>query len=208
MTIQRDILSRFFEIQAGEIKQYGKRAAVPFWLLAFALVGGFVAWAVPARFFGDNPDFTGGRIALFAAVLTFNALMLALCWSSFAKIFEALQAPGFGAYVRQKNMLEMYEFYVDFIHYLQVIAAAVALVGLFIAIWAASDFPPWLGYLGRISIAMTIASSLYAMRYAVGSVRLMRDLVRLRLDYETWRGDGANGSQLKVVPGSVRRDEA
>lgn len=165
-----------------DIKRDGARKLVPWWLLAFSCIAAGVAGTLPDRFWQDGPDFASARLALYAALLTLNGLLLALSWNSFSKIYESASAPGFSQYLRDKGMLNTYFFFVDFIHLTQIAALVVSGAGLILGLYAAGEWTPI--WLHRMVFAATLATCLYALRYAVGSVTLMQDLVMARIAYE------------------------
>ena len=117
----------------------------------------------------------------FTATITINGLLLALSWGSFAKIYELASEPQLAAYLRKRNLLRTYIFHVDFIHLTQV--AAVAWSGFALVLSVADQLPNTIGgavvllLLQKISLAGVVASTIYALRYAVGAVRIMQDLV-------------------------------
>lgn len=181
-------LSAFLKDLWEDVSKYGCHKVIPVWLISFGLIGAAVGYLSPNSFWAI--DKLADRIALFAGVLTFNGLMLALSWSAFAKIYEMASAPGFSKWLETEGLLNTYYFFVDFIHYAQIAAVLVTFLSLMLSIILPTfpaPFMDWANLTGRISLAATITFSLYAMRYAIGSVRIMQDLVINRNKYESLR---------------------
>ena len=128
--------------------------------------------------FWNKPEISA---VFFTATITINGLLLALSWGSFAKIYELASEPKLAAFLRKHNLLRSYIFHVDFIHLTQV--AAVAWSGLALILSVVDHLPHVIGggtlllALQKISLAGVIASTIYALRYAIGAVRIMQDLV-------------------------------
>lgn len=187
----------FLDDLKDDLKSNGALALVPTWVLAFGTISFGVAWTIPDTFWNSATDAISARLALYAAVLTLNGLLLALSWNSFSKIYESACAPGFSGYLREKGLLNTYFFFVDFIHLAQIVALAVSGAGLILSLYPQDTWTPL--WLHRAAFAATITTCLYALRYAVGSVKLMQDLVLARLTYDdhSARKNGGNVTPLQ-----------
>lgn len=153
-----------------DYRRYGWRKLVPVWIIVSLAIGSFVAWqAGPKKLWGDD---ILPALALLGAITTLNGLFLALSWGSFAKIYEIASKPKFAAYLRKNRLLDTYFYLVDYIHAAQIIAVGMAAVGLAIAV-----VPTVPVIAKQVVLALVIATSIYALRYALGAVRLMQDLV-------------------------------
>jgi hypothetical protein len=161
-----------------DVRRYGKRKLVPWAALLSCAIGIGVALLVPEEHFWVKPEVS---VVFFTAAVTINGLLLALSWGSFAKIYELASEPSMAAFLRRHNMLNTYIFHVDFIHYAQVVALSCSGIALILSV--VGHLPPAIsGYvsllvLQKISLATSIASSIYALKYALGAVHLMQDLV-------------------------------
>jgi hypothetical protein len=152
-----------------DYRKYGIKKLIPVWIIATATVGGLISWKLGAEQLWSKHDVA---VAVLSAVATINGLFLALSWGSFAKIYEIASEPKFAAYLRKHGLLETYFFYVDYIHLAQVLALASAGATLIASLFA--EFPLW----GKQALfGLTIATSIYAFRYALGAVHIMQDLV-------------------------------
>lgn len=82
------------------------RELVPVWIIASAGLGAVAAWFLPAKFWnGEELDAVVGALG---GLLTFNGIVLALCWSAFGKVYEIIGAGAFSAHLRKHNLLSHY----------------------------------------------------------------------------------------------------
>jgi hypothetical protein len=143
----------------------------PFILGTFFAVGGVAAYYFPWSFF--SPEEWDSSATVYSGILAFNAITLALSWGAVGRVLEIMSNPGFSSFLQTHGMLNKYSFYVTFLHIIQVIAATctlVALVMIFIAL-----VPEWVN---RVMLAVVIATTLYALRWSLGAVRIASDLIR------------------------------
>lgn len=157
----------------------GARALIPTTLLICSSFGALAAWFV-------NPDFwkvMQNAIAFYAAVLAVNAILLAVCWAAFSRMMDTVGDPEFGSWLRQHGMDGLYGFYIDFIQLVQVLAVGASALGLFISVISPLDWA------ARGALGVTVATSLYAGRWAQGCVRIMQELADHRA---TFRDHAAN----------------
>ncbi len=174
--------STFIEAWLDDIREdvgrYGVRSIFPWTPLVCVAVGWAVALYVPKANFWGHPEIS---LVFFTAIITLNSLLLALSWNSFGKIYEIASEPHIAQYLRKNNLLQGYIFQVDYIHYTQV--AALALSGAALALCVVEEIPHQitdvveLFTLQRISMASSIAASIYALKSALGAVRIMQDLI-------------------------------
>ena len=155
---------------------------IPLHFLACAAVGVFVGRFADPKLWTEMAN----GIAFYAAGLAVNAILLAVCWACFARIFETLGDPAFGAWMKHRQLDAYYGFYVDFIQLTQMAAMATMGVGLLAVLL--SNFPIWLD---RVCLGAAITLSAYAGYWTSGGVRVMRELADLR-------------SQFLDTPGSVQ----
>lgn len=158
---------------AADFDKRGLWALLPTTALLCAGVGVLVAWFADPKFWADLQN----AVAFYAAVLAVNAIFLAVCWAAFSRMMDTVGDPEFGGWLRQQRMDGLYGFYIDFIQLVQTLAVASAAGGLLVSIinpleWAA-----------RLALGGTVASSLYAGRWAQGCVRLMQELADHRATY-------------------------
>jgi hypothetical protein len=161
-----------------DVRLYGARALVP-WKIILCGVVAYAASSLLGRdSFWDKPEISA---MFFSAVVTINGLLLALSWGSFGKIYEIASTQPLAGFLKKHKKLNMYIFIVDYIHYAQVIALFWSGVALFFSI--VSEIPYELeGVIAlqtiqRFSFIFSVASSIYALIYALGAVRLMQDLL-------------------------------
>lgn len=113
----------------------------------------------------------GDAIAFYGAGLAVSAILLAVCWAAFGKIFETLADPEFGAWLSEKKLSGYYGFYIDFIQLSQMIGVAGMGAGLILAL--ISDLPT---IVQRITLGGAVTLSLYAATWTTGCVRVMQEL--------------------------------
>lgn len=161
-----------------DIGRYGSRKVVPWTALACALIGFATTSYVPKEHFWDKPEIS---VVFFTAAVTINGLLLALSWGSFAKIYEIASEPRLAKFLRRHRQLNGFIFHVDFIHYTQV--SALSMSGLSLILCVVENLPERLTSvitlltMQKISMGLSVATSIYALRYALGAVRMMQDLV-------------------------------
>jgi hypothetical protein len=161
-----------------DLRRYGPKKLVPWLLLSCWALGVAVTFLISQGDFWHKPEIA---TLFFTATVTINGLLLALSWGSFAKIYELASEPRLAAFLRKHNHLRRYIFHVDFIHLCQIIALAWSGFALVLAVL--DHWPHALGggavlfTLQRIALAGAIASTTYALRYAIGAVTIMQDLV-------------------------------
>jgi hypothetical protein len=161
-----------------DLRRYGKRALVPWVALSCIGVGAGVSLLVPKEHFWDKPEVS---VVFFTAAVTINGLLLALSWGSFAKIYELASEPKMASFLRRHDLLKDYIFHVNFIHVAQVLALSWSSIALVLCVVdhlprIVSDVVSLLT-LQKIALAGAVAHSIYALKYALGAVRIMQDLV-------------------------------
>lgn len=160
-----------------DVKRYGKRKLVPWTALVCLVLGTAVALLVPPDHFWLKPEIS---VVFFTATVTVNGLLLALSWGCFAKIYEIAAEPKLANFLRRHGLLNSYIFQVDFIHYAQVAAISWSAASLVLSVihlpHIVAQYVSLLT-LQKIALGGCVASSIYALVYALGAVRLMQDLV-------------------------------
>ena len=142
---------------------------IPYWIIASVGVGYLVATQMPTSFWGSGQ--LGVRATILAGLLTFNGIILALCWSAFAKIYEIIGAGAFCAHLRAKSLLSHYLLFVGYCHGSQILAIALTAFSLF------SFVLPFELWFQKTVLAGAIASSAYALRQGVATSSAMQDLI-------------------------------
>lgn len=160
-----------------DVKSYGAYKLLP-WILALCIGFGWCAsQLVDHAEFWKRPEVS---CVFFTACLTINALLLALSWSSFAKIYEIAGRPEIGRFLKSRGLLSFYIFQVDFIHITQVIAVTFSGLALILSVTPGlAKYPIYFSIdtIYDAAFTMAIASTIYALRYALGAVKIMQDLV-------------------------------
>jgi hypothetical protein len=120
-----------------------------------------------------------------------NAILLAVSWAGFARIFETLGDPEFGKWMRQTGLDGYYGFYVDFIQSVQMIAVGTMALGLAVCLTDLNAIYQ------RIALGLAVGTSLYAGRWATGCIRIMQELSDHRA---TFRENSQNVQPFTQAP--------
>ena len=159
----------------------GFKSLIPWRLLISGAIGFAAARYIPATNLA-KPEV---MIAAYAAMLTLNAILLAVCWSAFAKIFETMGEERFGSWLRRNGLAGYYGWYVDFIHAVQMLAVGVAAASLVVSL-----MDGFLEIVPRSALGVTVGLSVLAGWWAMGCVHLMRDLSDHRATFAAMDADG------------------
>jgi hypothetical protein len=158
-------------------------AVLPYVMLVCTIVGIGAAYLMPASFWSESKRELA--VAVYAGLLVFNGLILALGWTAFSRMYDVLLRGDFGKYLMQHNLLNAYILQITFMHIFQIGAAIVSSLGLVVVLL--DHVPP---ILSRAIWAFTIMLTAYAIKQAVSAVRAMNDLVWQSAFFETNRPAG------------------
>jgi hypothetical protein len=172
-------LASYFDAMKDRARTEGWTAIIPVWAVVGACAGVVAVIRLPRELWTE-PQNWQVIIAIYAAMLTINGLLLALSWGAFARVHELLVSSAeFAVFLRRAKLFNGYLFYVDWVQATQLLALVVSAAAMFSSL--VQLIPP-LGH--RIILAVTIASSVYAVRNAVNAVTVMHDLVWQRAIFE------------------------
>jgi hypothetical protein len=185
-------LASYFEEMRQKAREHGWRAIIPYWAIIGGAIGSLTAYFQPNEIW-LHPD---TAVTIFVGMVTINGLLLALCWGAFARIHELIvSSPGFSSFLRQANLFNTYLFHIDYVQATQLLAVSVSGTALLTA--TISSIPTlWL----RVLLAATIATTIYAIKYAANTVTVMHDLVWQKAKFEELEQD----DQKKTVKNSSR----
>lgn len=188
MTKNREsFISQLFQDAAEVSRSKGALHVFPYYFLSFMGLGAVAAFNIPIEFFAiERWDIPA---TVYSGILAFNAITLALSWAAIGRILEIMSNPGFSSFLQSSGMLKKYSFYVSFIHLTQVVASVVTLTTLI-----ASMLPviPIEG--AQIMLALVIGFTFYALRWSLGAVRIVSDLIN---SFATF--DGLDDSQKQAL---------
>jgi hypothetical protein len=142
--------------------------------------------ALGASYFVDFEKIWGKPevgLVFFATLVTFNGLLLVLSWSAFTRIYELMSEPKFAHFLRVNGMLSEYVFFVNYIHFAQILALLSS--GVSLTAFLADIANP---HVRAGLFAAPLATLIYALWYAVGAVHLMQDLVWHRSTFDAKSG--------------------
>ena len=187
----------FLEDLQDQYRSGGMMRLAPLYGLGFLLVGAFVAWMIPDAFWTDSwaDGHRDVSTAVYAVAVTFNGLLLTMSWGAFSKIHEMIGSHRFCRWLKQHKMLHHYIFVVDFVQLWQLIALLASFGALFSLLL---DTIPTLAH--RCILAGTLASSAYAIRWAVGAVQIMHDVVWYKALFEEQEEEAAMGGSVLPFP--------
>jgi hypothetical protein len=165
-------LASYFDAMKDRARIKGWRAVVPYWLFIGAAFGVALAAYLPAELWTSQQNWQV-IVAMYAAMVTINGLLLALSWSAFARIHELIvSSDDFTVFLRQARLFNTYIFYIDYVQFAQIVALIITGSSMFISIIPMGNILWQKGLL-----AWSIMSSVYAIKYAVNAVTVMHDLV-------------------------------
>jgi hypothetical protein len=160
-----------------DVRRSGPKQLIPLKIVLFLIVGYCASRLAGSGEFWAKPE---QSLVFFAAIVTFNGLLLALSWGSFAKVYELASEPKLGQFLRKHQMLSTYIFHVEYIHYTQIVALSFSGLCMLLSI---IDVLPYidrevsLATVREVTMALSVASTMYALSNAQGGVRMMQDLV-------------------------------
>lgn len=167
------------------------RDLIPYWILTSMGAGAAIVLNLPKNFWdGTKLDVT---VSAISGLLTFNGIILALCWSAFGKVYEIIGAGRFCEHLRAHNLLGHYLLFVGYCHAAQVIAILFSAFSIF-ALWL-----PLSGWFVKTSIAAAIASSFYAVRQGVATSTVMQDLIWQKSEFELKLANGEIKPRAAVI---------
>jgi hypothetical protein len=153
-------------------KKRGWRAYIRLRPIFAAAIGAAATWFMPVGVAGFWADASWGVSAtVFGGVLAFNAILLAVGWSAFAKIYDVISAPDFSAFLKRHNILDVHLMFVTGIHFALAAAALIsfaALIGLLLPLPLLVD---------QILFGLTVATSVNGIVEAFRATGLMNDLI-------------------------------
>lgn len=165
---ERHLFPLFLDQVKASWKQGGFWRVLP-WVLGLCVGAGYaVSRFAPAEIFAQAQ--WGTVTSIYSGVLTFNGITLALTWAAIGKVYETISRGEFSRFLRAAGALDDYQFYIQFMHLIQILAAVSAVVALFVT------YMPVPENAKRIAMGVVVATTLYAIKWASGSVRVARDL--------------------------------
>jgi hypothetical protein len=177
-----------------ESKEFGWLAIFPFVLLSCAVGAVTIALIIPVQFWSESKRELS--VAFYVGLLTFNGLILALGWTAFGRIYDALLRGDFGKYLMRNNLLNNYILHITYMHIFQIGAVVASVLGLIAVLL--DDVPM---SVSKTVFGTAIFFTAYAIKQAVDAVTAMNDLVWQSAFFEAHRPPAAGSN---VVP--VRRD--
>lgn len=170
----RRFLTYLLQDTAYGIAKRGVLSLIPLRMIICGLIG-TLASAKLGEKFTNEPSIS---VAFYAAVLTLNAILMAVCWGAFAKIFDSITDPKFGQWMRLRKIDSYYEFYIDYIHLAQMIATITAATALTVSVLSGIPY-----FITALLFGFTIGSTGYAGWWSFGGVRIMQEISEQRAKF-------------------------
>jgi len=168
--------------------EHGKaRDLFPYWIIGSATLGALAAAYLPAKFW-DGTEIDAAVSAL-GGLLTFNGIVMALCWSAFGKVYEIIGAGAFCAHLRKYNLLSHYLVFVNYCHLAQILAITCTAFAL-AAMWL-----PLQLWVVKVAVGGSIGSSIYAVIQGFSSSQVMQDLIWRKSEFD----QGQDRGPMKAV---------
>ena len=172
----------------SDFRKRGVRALVPWYLVLSVIAGATIVFFVPRDFYGQiNQDVSA---TMYAGILAFNAITLALSWSAIAKVLEIITQKDFSTFLRNNGLVSIYRFYVELVHGTQIVAAFVSLMAMLI-LMVGSAVPD---LVHQCLLGATITFTLYAVRWSHGAAQIANDLI-----FQYSKFDGLNDSEKSAL---------
>lgn len=149
---------------------------VPYWMIGSIAAGAAVAYNLPRTFW--SAEELDVSVSVLAGILTFNGIILALCWAAFGKIYEIIGAGVFASHLRKHNLLNHFLVFVGYCHATQITAICATGFALF------ALFLPLELWVVKTALAASVASSAYALRQGVATSGAMQDLIWRKARFE------------------------
>ena len=163
-------LTSYLEALRESAKLRGWYAVFPIWIVGSLSVGFGVAYFVPTEFWLNSK--WDVSTAVYAGILTFNGLVLALSWSAFSKIYEIIGSAGFCGYLKKNNLLNGYILYVGYVNAAQTVAVTVSGAALIVTLLEFGII-----WVDKSILAIVIAATIYAIKQASSAISGMHDLI-------------------------------
>ena len=172
-------LASYFDAMKDRARSMGWRALIPYWGIIGTCIGTAIVYFLPGELWTEKQNWQV-IVAIYAAMVTINGLLLALSWSAFARVHELLVSSAeFAVFLRRAKLFNGYLFYIDWVQAAQLFALVVSASAMF------SSLVQEVGVAWhRVILAVCIAASIYAVRFAVNAVTVMHDLVWQRAIFE------------------------
>lgn len=162
---------------------HGQRSdLIPYWMILSIGSGAWLVLELPASFW-DGSKLDVAETVL-SGLLTFNGIILALCWSAFGKIYEIVGAGAFCAHLRKHNLLNHYLHFVGWCHAAQVAAICSSAFALF-ALWL-----PLNVWAVKFAVGLSLATSAYAVKQGISTSTAMQDLIWRKSAFDESGGAG------------------
>src|SRR5688572_9166372 len=132
-------LASYFDAMKDGVHSKSWRAIVPVWLVVGFGAGAACVVCLPDKLWTDPVNWQV-IVAMYAAMVTVNGLLLALSWGAFSRIHDLLVSSAeFAIFLRRAKLFNKYLFYIDWVHGAQLVALIVAAGAMFSSIVA--DIP-------------------------------------------------------------------
>ncbi|MBR0551794.1 hypothetical protein [Stakelama marina] len=150
-------------------KKRGYRAFIPVRMILTLAVGIGVSRFVPDTAW--RSDNLGAMATLYGGILAFNALLLAVGWNAFSRIYDAISEEEFSEFLKRYNMFDLHIMFISLVHITLASAAIMSFAGLIsLLLPIGAEISKWI-------LAIILFLSVYSLTEAMRATTMMNDLV-------------------------------
>lgn len=151
-------------------------AYLPKYLISCIAIGSIAACNAPSSLWeGDD---LSDILTIYGGGLTFNGILMAVGWSSFAKSYELIGSGPFSAFLRKHGALEMHILFIDIAQISLLVSTIISGSGL---IFSVTGMETWFN---KLIFATSIGSTLYAVAKCIAVTQMMQELVWESSDFK------------------------
>ena len=118
----------YIKALSAAVQNRGWLAYIPFSFLSAAGAALCSFFLVPKSFWGATA--IGNSIMIYAGILTFSGILLAVGWSSFAKVYEILGRGNLSRMLKNQNLLDVHFMYVSIANFMLTVFVVICAIGL------------------------------------------------------------------------------
>jgi uncharacterized protein (DUF2062 family) len=166
----------FAEGLAIAAKKRGWTAYLPLRLAGAAVIALVIVWNLPSKLWSG--DARSDLLAIYGGLLAFNGLLLAIGWSAFSRLYELIGSGPFSAFLKRNEILKYHILFIELAQLALVSSSLTSGFGLF------SAWLPFLDWLDRTILGMSITLTAYAVFKAWESTQAMNELLWEASEFE------------------------
>lgn len=150
-------------------KNRGWHAYIPYALLTCLILGLILAYFIPEKLWNETD--TSNGLTVYGGLLAFNSLLLAIGWSTFAKLYELIGSGPFSKFLKRNGILKYHILFVEISQFTLVFSSVISGFGMF------SILLPFSLITDRLILATAVGFSLYALVKCIQCTQAMHDIL-------------------------------